>query len=63
MKKAISFLFLWLAAAAFGQGPTNRDPNVAKLVTSDIDLFWKAYDKATPANDLLCVPRRISAKG
>lgn len=31
----------------------NRDPEKAEIVTSDIDLFWKAYDKATPANDLI----------
>jgi hypothetical protein len=65
MNKAIAFLFFWLAAsvAAFGQGPANRDPNVSKLVTSDIDLFWKAYDKATPANDLYVYRDEYLRKG
>jgi hypothetical protein len=28
----------------------NHDPDAAELVFSDIDLFWKAYDNAKPAN-------------
>jgi hypothetical protein len=28
----------------------NHDPDAAELVFSDIDLFWKAYDKVTPEN-------------
>lgn len=47
----------------FAQGPTNRDPNAAKLVTSDIDLFWNAYDKATPANDLYVFRDEYLRKG
>jgi hypothetical protein len=26
----------------------NRDPEVARIITSDIDNFWKAYDAAKP---------------
>ena len=65
MKRAITFLLVGLAAAsmAFGQGQANRDPNAAKLVTSDIDLFWKAYDKATPTNDLYVYRDEYLRKG
>jgi len=45
------------------QSDINRDPNTAKLVTSDIDLFWKAYDKATPANDLIVYRDEYLKKG
>jgi len=41
-----------LSFPIFGQQTTNGDPDAAKLVWSDIDLFWKAYDKATPENNL-----------
>lgn len=27
----------------------NRDPNAARLVTTDIPLFWRVFDKASPA--------------
>ena len=30
---------------------TNQDPDKAKLVTSDIDRFWKAYDLAAKTED------------
>ena len=60
---AVLFLTLYPAASAVGQGPTNRDPNVSKLVTSDIELFWKAYDKATPANDLYVYRDEYLRKG
>ena len=63
-KHLISFFALILCATGgIAQGPTNRDPNVAKLVTSDIDLFWKAYDKATPANDLYVYRDEYLRKG
>lgn len=50
---------LILASAGFGQvtggkdESVNRDPYAAEIVTSDIDLFWKAFEKATPDNDLI----------
>ena len=65
MKRTL-YIFIALVltyASAFAQGPTNRDPKVAKLVTSDIDLFWKAYDKATPANDLYVYRDEYLRKG
>jgi hypothetical protein len=45
------------------QAQPNRDPNAAKLGTSDIELFWKAYDKATPANDLYVYRDEYLRKG
>ncbi|HEX6280246.1 MAG TPA: DUF2268 domain-containing putative Zn-dependent protease [Pyrinomonadaceae bacterium] len=47
-----SFFLLLLLFCISAYAQANRDPNAAKLVTSDIDLFWKAYDKATPTTDL-----------
>lgn len=39
------------AQAAHAAGPPlNRDPDAARLVTSDIPRFWRAYDGATLAN-------------
>ncbi|HNU09087.1 MAG TPA: DUF2268 domain-containing putative Zn-dependent protease, partial [Pyrinomonadaceae bacterium] len=35
----------------------------AQIVTSDIELFWKAYDKATPANDLIVYRDEYLKKG
>ena len=58
-----------LAASAFGQNPNqespkiNTDPEKAQIVTSDIDLFWKAYDKATPENNLLVYRDEYLKKG
>jgi hypothetical protein len=31
----------------------NADPEKARFVTSDINLFWAAYDRAKPENDLI----------
>lgn len=51
---AISSL-LMLAAGGSAQNPqqaqeknVNRDPDAARLVTSDINNFWKAYDQSRP---------------
>lgn len=51
------------AIAAFAQSEINRDPMAAKLNTSDIELFWRAYDKATPANDLIVYRDEYLKKG
>ncbi len=40
-------------ADASAQVATNTDPDAAQIVTSDIELFWKAYDKAKPENNLI----------
>ncbi len=37
-------------SAGNAQQKPNHDPDAAELVFSDIDLFWKAYDSAKPAN-------------
>ncbi len=36
----------------FAHQTTNTNPDAAQIVTSDIELFWKAYDKAKPENNL-----------
>lgn len=55
MKKAIVLIlnFLILCVGVFPQQTTNTNPDAAKFVTSDIELFWAAYDKAKPENDLI----------
>ncbi|MEO5860599.1 MAG: DUF2268 domain-containing putative Zn-dependent protease [Pyrinomonadaceae bacterium] len=65
MKKTIllTISLVLFAVSAWAQSELNRDPNTAKLVTSDIDLFWKAYDKATPANDLIIYRDEYLKKG
>lgn len=60
---SITLLFLLFAACCFGQQVINKDPMAAKLVTSDIDLFWKAYDKATLENDVLVYRNEYLRKG
>jgi hypothetical protein len=54
MKKALiltlSILALW--GNNFAQATINTNPDAAKIVTSDIGLFWKAFDKAKPENNL-----------
>lgn len=37
-------------SAVHAQPKQNHDPDAAELVFADIDLFWKAYDSAKPAN-------------
>jgi hypothetical protein len=59
MKK---FLFLFLTiifametiSAQNTNSPTtmNQNPETARFVTSDIELFWKAYDLAKPENNI-----------
>ncbi len=65
MKKTVllTIAFVLCSASALAQSELSRDPNTAKLVTSDIDLFWKAYDKATPANDLIVYRDEYLKKG
>jgi len=51
------YLFLCVAMLAvlpvLAQEKTlNTDPEKVNIVSSDIDLFWKAYDKAKPENSL-----------
>lgn len=62
LKNLILFIAMCGATVA-AQSDINRDPNTAKLVTSDIELFWKAYDKATPTNDLIVYRDEYLKKG
>jgi|CXWL01.1.fsa_nt_gi hypothetical protein len=43
--------------------PLNTDPNAVEIVSSDIDLFWKAYDKAKPDNSLYVFRDEYIRKG
>jgi hypothetical protein len=52
-----------LSGAAFTQTTNNVEPDAAKIVTSDIDLFWSAYDKAKPENDLVVYRDEYLRKG
>lgn len=54
MKKVIisSIAVLIFSLNLLAQQTTNTNPDTAKIVTSDINLFWQAYDKATPENSL-----------
>lgn len=46
-----------------GETKVNRDPKAARLVTSDIEHFWKAYDVAKPENRLEVFNREYFGKG
>jgi hypothetical protein len=61
MKLLLILVMVAAVPAIFAQ--PNHDPNAARLVTSDIDLFWKAYDKATPENDLIVYRDEYLKKG
>src|SRR5688572_4163539 len=39
------------------------DPDAAQIVTSDIALFWRAYDMAKPENDLIVFRDQYLRKG
>jgi hypothetical protein len=41
----------------------NRDPEKAQIVTSDIELFWRAYDLAKPENNLIIYRDEYFKKG
>ncbi len=43
--------------------PRNTNPDAAKIVTSDIALFWKAFDMAKPENDLIVYRDEYFKKG
>ena len=65
MKKALILTLgiVFLFADASAQTTTNTNPDAAKFVTSDIDLFWAAYDKAKPENDLIVYRDEYLKKG
>lgn len=41
----------------------NADPGAAQIISSDIDNFWKAYDAATPENNLYVFRDQYIRKG
>lgn len=43
--------------------PVSQNPEDARLVTSDIVNFWRAYDQATPENDLIVFRNQYLRKG
>lgn len=57
------FILAMAATLSLGQLSVNSDPDAARFVTSDIQLFWKAYDKATPENDLIVYRDEYLRKG
>ena len=65
MKKALilTLSILGLFGNVFAQLTTNANPDAAKFVTSDINLFWAAYDKAKPENDLIVYRDEYLKKG
>jgi hypothetical protein len=65
MKNALILTFgiLVLFGNVFAQATTNTNPDAAKFVTSDINLFWAAYDKAKPENDLIVYRDEYLKKG
>ena len=54
--------FIETFAQASNQKP-HSDPISAKIVTSDIGLFWRAYDQAKPENDLIVYRDQYLKKG
>src|SRR5262249_42138453 len=74
MKQLISLMLVfWIGFDAAGQssnsvatkngGKRNTDPAAARIVTSDIALFWQAYNMATPENDLIVYRDQYLKKG
>src|SRR5688572_14093944 len=41
----------------------NSDPDAAQIISSDIDVFWKAYDVAKPENSLYVFRDQYLRKG
>lgn len=60
-----AFVFLLSISSGLGQTDTkiSGDPNDAKLVTSDIQNFWRAYDLAKPENEVEVFDREYFANG
>lgn len=43
--------------------PLNTDPNTVQIISSDIDLFWRAFDRAKPENSLYVFRDEYLRKG
>lgn len=75
MKTAITILLLLLLFVASASAQTtkppvetpqtkrNVEPDAAQIVSSDIALFWKAYDLARPENNLIVFRDEYLRKG
>ncbi len=59
----LSAIIIALFTNAWGQRTANADPDAAKFVTTDIELFWNAYDLATPENNLNVFRNEYLKKG
>jgi hypothetical protein len=68
---AVSLLLAITIASAQGsqqlakesEKKVDRDPDAAQLITSDIPNFWRAFDLATPQNNLNVFKREYLDKG
>lgn len=60
--KAIVLLFVLLTPFATGLAQ-NTDPSKTEIITSDIDLFWKAYDASLPGYSAEVLQREYIDKG
>lgn len=58
----IAILLVALTAYTVGVAQ-NTDPSKAEIITSDIDLFWKAYDASLPAYSADVLQREYVDKG
>ncbi|MBL7851113.1 MAG: hypothetical protein JNN04_09440 [Cyclobacteriaceae bacterium] len=61
MRQFAFSLVLW--AAGLASWAQNTDPSKAEIVTSDIDLFWKAYDASLPGYSADVLQREYIDKG
>lgn len=60
---ALILTIVFFSLNVFAQQTTNANPDAAKFITSDIELFWAAYDKAKPENDLVVYRDEYLKKG
>lgn len=62
MMRYLLILSLLMTASAVGLAQ-NTDPSKAEIITSDIDLFWKAYDACVPEYSAKVLQREYVDKG
>lgn len=70
IRRTFGFLFLtfghWTVMAqqtTEAKKTLNSDPEAVQIISSDIDLFWKAYNKAKPGNSLYVYRDEYIRKG
>lgn len=59
----ILLLAIFILAVSAAAQAANTNPDAAKIVMSDIEHFWKAYEKAKPENDLIVYRDEYLKKG